>query len=353
MVFKRLVIGFIVVAFVFFSLNILAPFIMSQSITGQAVGTIGITILAPPIQNYTMIVYIDDVMSETFSQTAKPYLVTVHVLAEGVPAENVTVRLTETNGNNIFIPVKDPSKISNMRADGMTDSGGNVSFIIAPTFYPANPNYEIFADVFEFNQVRDRVNLSIQNKASLDFTTKAYVSPSASKAAANSMIQLINSLFIWANEMEEGIMHDIIVYDNGTITGLKDLKVGAPNVLNLGFRNHSDNSFISGYFVVQENSGFLLFNPSVVSGVDRFNIYSNASFGSELIVVPSQYATAGSAQVAVKVYYANNNLFDTIVFDIDDVLEPRTGGSAYSNSALKSSVNSMIQVSNSLFYALN
>jgi len=169
---------------------------------------------------YTYRIWIDDVETNTFAQTALPYNLTVEVsdLYTGLIAPDIEVLVAEEAGQNIFIPYKLSGYISTAYSLGLTDTVGKETFLAAPTVYPTHVNYSIFVAALNDGFLTSREELFVSSKDILVAQSKP-LAPSRlydnSKAAVNAMNQITSFLFIWSSERLEAKKFEV-TYDTGT-----------------------------------------------------------------------------------------------------------------------------------------
>ncbi len=319
-----------------------------------------------PLYNFT--VYIDGVQTNTFPQTALPYNLTAYVedAYTGQPGANLDVIVGEDNGLNIFIPYHLSGYVSRAYSIGKTDANGWVSFIVAPTAYPAVPDENIYLGV----KIRDdiisgKTVLGIAKKDSLVFQSKP-LQPTGlydnAKASVNAMNQIVSFLFKWSSQLLQAkkftITYDISTntfsyydYQNGTSSIL--LKTGAPNVITVYLKNGA--SYLSGYARIREQDGYLIMNPVTDSTPlpPKQRVHDQlVPTGVEFIITPTSLGRI-SSNVTITILDSNKNELATTTLPVDANLNIVSGGVFYNNDYLKTLVNAMNQIVYSLFYALN
>jgi len=317
---------------------------------------------------YTYRVWIDNVETNTFSQTALPYNLTVEVsdLYTSLIVPDVKVLVAEDAGQNIFIPYKLTGYISTAYSLGLTDADGKETFLVAPTVYPTLDNYSIYMAALIDGFLTSQEELFVSSKDSLVAQSKP-LTPSRlydnSKAAVNAMNQISSYLFKWSSERLEAKKFTI-TYDRGTDTfTLLDLqtsaptvtlKTGAPNVITLSVTNFGVPQ--SGYKgIIQEEDGYLIMNPytdsSPLDQKKRFHMYEVPT-GTEFVVTPTSLGTV-TGNATLTILDSGNNVLNSIELSVDSDLNIVSGGSAYNNDLLKTIVNAMNAVIYSLYYSLN
>ncbi len=323
----------------------------------------------PPIK---LEVWIDGNPSSLFSQTALTYNLTVRAtnIYNSNPIPNLSVVVFEENGNNIFLPKLLSGKIGRGISQAYTSDEGYAYFIVAPTEYPPKSDYRIGVAVYDGISLQREVNLTVVNADSIVFTSKnAYLADYPSlldnaKTSVNAMSQIINSLYIWANQEKAAIAYDLVVYTNGTyyFVNASDnqrysdaiLKTGAPNIIKVILKDPS-NVQIPGYAMPEEKRGYLLFNPTYnadnVSQKTEINQFLDIETNTPFVITPSNYGSAFS-NVSIYVYDSAKNLVNIINVTIDPNLEPRQG-IYYEDDIMKTIINAMSSVVYSLYYSLN
>ncbi|MFH1590893.1 MAG: hypothetical protein ABIC95_03110 [archaeon] len=322
------------------------------------------------IPAYDIIIYIDSALTTAFSQTALPYNVTLEVrnLYTGLALPNMSVAIGETQGQNIFVPIRLSGYVSTAYSTGLTDDGGRESFLMAPTVYPTVSNYSIWAAVVEYGVFVTTETLSVTQKDSLARQSKPLSNTPLmdnSKIAVNSMNQIVSTLFKWASEREEAkeftITYDITldtftILDHVTAGSTLTLKTAAPNVIHTALTNNGIPMSGSGYSVkVQEADGYLIVNPytgsNPLSQKDRYH-YQTIAIGTDFIITPTAVGAVAS-NVTLNILDSGNNVLNMQVAAVDSTLNIVTGGNNYPNDVLKAVVNSVNAVVYSLFYSLN
>ncbi len=309
---------------------------------------------------YKIRVWIDSVETTHFSKTALPYYVTVQVLNyyTGQPLPGIRVAVSEDSGNNIFVPLRLSGTISRAMSMTTTNSSGEALFVIAPTEYPASDSYSINASVVVGDEIVKTERLIVDDASSASLTKKA-LEPTTlldnAKVDVNAMNQISNSLYIWANTIKQAKKFSIDVYTNGTISPANTtLQTGAPNVITISLRDTNGN-LLNGYAKAEEKNGYLVMNPvfnsTDVGYKDHVHDLLNIPLNQEFVITPTSYGLVRSG-VKLYVYDSNGNYVNTVNFNINSQLEPRSGES-YDNDDLKVIINSMNVVLNSLYYAMN
>jgi len=319
-----------------------------------------------PLYNFT--VYIDGVQTETFPQTGLPYNLTAYVVDAytGEPGRNLSVVIGEDNGLNIFIPYHLSGYVSRAYSVGRTDMNGWISFIVAPTAYPAVPDETIYLAVRITDSILSgKTLLGIANKNSFIFQSKP-LQPSIlydnAKASVNAMNQIVNFLYKWSSQLIQAkrftITYDLTTgtftyynYQSGNASIL--LKTGAPNVITVYLRNGG--SYVPGYVQVRETDGYLIMNPVTDSTPlpQKQRVHDQlVPTGTEFIITPTSLGSTTST-ITLTILDTNKNVIATTTLPINPSLNIVSGGVFYNNDYLKALVNAMNQAVYSLFYALN
>ncbi|MFC1801185.1 hypothetical protein ACFLZB_01880 [Nanoarchaeota archaeon] len=301
-------------------------------------------------------VYVDGTESDNFSKTALPYLVDV------VSTPDTKIGIFEENANVIFFPLKLSGSLTRSLTIGETDSNGNITFVVAPTRYNSD-NYSIYvAKLDNSYNIVDQLNLSVISYSAIPQEKKSFSDQDIAddtKIGVNSMIYVVNSLYIWANSPPQANIFNFTVYENGTYTLSSSttddkFQTGAVNLINVTLKNSTD-QIISGYVEPKELEGLLMINPiykSPYTGSKNhtlFNRYTPTS--QEFFLTPTSYSPA-SSQVELLIYNSTYDAVANITMSINENLEPRSGVS-YENDDLKQAISNAYFVIQNLYYALN
>ncbi len=311
------------------------------------------------LPEYSIRVWIDSVERDDFETTALPYYVKTEVVDyyTGDPIPNVNVAVTENNGNAIFVPFRLEGIVSESTSMTKTNSTGEAMFIIAPTDYQT-PDYSINVSVIVDNEVAKTKALTVDDASSAP-QEKKLLSPSLlldnARVNVNAMNQITNSLYIWANTLREAKFFDMTVYKNGSISPSNiNLQTGAPNVITVHLKD-SNGQEVNGYVSTMENNGYLIMNPVYNSTnlgyKEHIDKMEEIPTGTQFVITPTSYGTINS-NITLSVYDNNHNLIKNIQLSVNPALEPRAGQS-YNNDEMKTTINAMNVVLNSLYYSLN
>ncbi len=115
-------------------------------------------------------VLIDGEETTSFPFTGRPYNLTVQTVAifqDFEPAET-EIRVTETEGNNIFTPAISGDYSSDAQTITETDEG-EASLMYSPTEYNSPENYNLSVDVYNDGEAFQSVPLSVEND-NIEFT---------------------------------------------------------------------------------------------------------------------------------------------------------------------------------------
>lgn len=324
-------------------------------------------------QPYEYDVFIDGIETTIFSQTGLPYNLTVVVrdIYSGNPVPNVSLLVGEDSGQNIFIPYRFSGFVSTAYAVGQTDANGVETFLVAPTVYPSNDNYSLFLAVLRNGDLSSRSLLSVNAKDAL-VTVDKTLSPTRlldnSKAAVNAMNQIASYMYLWSSQMVQAkkfavnydVGGDSFTTYNYQVSAVNPanitLKTGAPNVITVQAVNTGAIPSTDYYFKVVESDGYLIMSPytdtTPLTETDRFHEQYVQS-GTDLIISPTSLGFV-NASVTLEVYYlTSSNTLASLDLDVDPTLNIAAGGQYYNNDLLKTVVNAMNQILNSLFNALN
>lgn len=318
---------------------------------------------------YTYDVYIDGVPTKTFSQTGLPYNLTLVVkdLYSGAVAPGVNAVVAENNGQNIFVPYRLSGYVSTFYSVGKTDSNGRESFLVAPTEYPTIDNYSIYIGALQQGYITSPEPLSIANPDSLVRVSKP-LSPSTlydnAKTTTNAINQINSYLFTWSSQLLQAYKFTI-QYDIGsgtwTVTPAHTtgnafkVKTGAPNVVTVYVTNGGVPQ--SGYHVrLEERGGFLVMNPytglTPLDAKQRIADSQTLPTGQQFIITPTSLGAVQS-NITLQVLNSNNKVVASLPATINSNLNINQSGVFYNNDLLKTITNSMNQVVNSIFHALN
>ncbi len=317
-------------------------------------------------------VWIDGAQVLSFSQTALPYNLTIRAthLYTGEPLNGTDVIVFEENGHNIFVPKMFSGMIGRGISHALTNENGFAEFIVVPTKYTDVPeDYSIGVGVYTDDiYVSRRKNLTVSSWTSLEKLKKP-VSPTNLgdnvKTTVNSMIQIISTLYKWANQQEKAWKYRITIYTNGTykVMNLTDylyydtaiFKTGAPNLVYLDIRN-PDGTTANAYGMFEERKGYLILspttNPPVVSDNEHVKRLFKIHSGDQVVVTPTKYGLVNSTVTLYIFDESSDNLLTSVSFPVDNSLDIY-GGSYYSDDNLKTIVNAMVQVISTVYYAIN
>ena len=310
------------------------------------------------LETYDFRVFVDSVETTIIPQTALAYNVTVEATGrlDGLIKPNVTVAIGEDEGQNIFIPYHLSGYISSAYSVGKTNALGRESWLVAPTVYPTYSDYSIYvgairSEVGGISGITSRQELSVSSKDSVIQLSKP-LTPSLlsddAKVAVNAMAQIINFAFIWASQDQKAKIHPV-TYFGSFLTSAPEFKTGAINVIRPNLP--------SGHTLrVKEDGGYLLMNPYTGNSpfrqkgrVDYHEIPNNG----ESVIIPTNLGVI-SSNITLQVLDSSGLVIAEQNATIDGNLEEPVGGdSFYNNDLLKTIVNQMNAVSNSLFYSLN
>lgn len=317
---------------------------------------------------YTYTTFIDGVPSDTFPQTGLPYNLTVEVreLYSGALAPGVSVTVGEENGQNLFVPYRFQGYVSNFYTVGITNSMGRETFLVAPTEYADVQDYSMYVAVLYQDTLSSIEPLSVGNTDSLVQQSKP-LNPAMlyddAKATVNTLNSINNFLFIWSSQLLQAyrytVQYDIATTDwtvspAHTSGNTFELKTGAPNVVNVIVTNNGFPQ--SGYTArIRERDGHLIMNPytgsAPLTGKDRVSSSQNLPTGTEFIVTPTSIGAVES-NITLEIM-SGDAVIASLPAQIDSDLNIGSSGVFYNNDLLKTVTNTMNQIVNSLFYALN
>lgn len=325
------------------------------------------------IPSYIITTYIDGTPGTAFSRPALPYNLTVRVtrLYGGTPVENLTVGVTEENGNNLFVPLRLSGITSLTVAAGKTNSDGYVQFVAVPTEYPIISGYSIKVSILtdDLQSILKQENLSITTRGSI-MGMKKPLSPAElsndGKVAVNAINSLVSNLYEWANSDEQALNHDITVYNNGTISpSVNELGTGAPNVIRVRLRDWSTGGLLNGYVRIDEKQGWLVLHPpigseSIIGSKNRFHREFYVPTGNYFLVAPTNNPPA-SSDLDLLIYDAayilianfSSSQFNATNSISDEGSGVRGGYQTLSLNEFKTVVNSFASIGSNLYYALN
>lgn len=325
----------------------------------------------PEYQAYEYDVYIDGLLSTSFPQTALPYNLTVVVkdIYSGNVVPNVSVLVGEDSGQNIFVPYKFSGFVSSAYSVGRTNDEGQETFIVAPTVYPSDSSYSIYLAVLQHGKRTSRASLDVVAKDAL-VTVEKRLSPSRlldnTKASVNAMNQIVSYMYLWSSQLLQAkkfaVNYDVLgdsftTYNyqiNSIVPAPIKLKTGAPNVITVQVVNTGGAPTSLYSFKVVESDGYLIMSPYTDSApltqTDRTHEQAVLS-GTDLIIAPTSLGFV-NASVVLEVY-EGSRLIGNLSLDVDPTLNIVSGGQFYNNDILKTVVNAMNQIVNSLFNALN
>lgn len=321
---------------------------------------------------YDYNVWIDSVATDTFAQTALPYNVTVQVynLYTGNVEPNVSVLIGEETGHNIFVPYSLSGFITRAYTIGYSDENGYETFLVAPTVYPSDSEYNIFVAAIVDGERVSRKLLYVTEQDALVLQDKTVGSDRLmdnARASINAMNQMSSYLYQWSSQLVQAKKfsvtydlglgsfttydHQISLISPNPIT----MKTGAPNVfttllVNYGSENPNDYSVR-----LSETGGYLVMSPYTddfpLTETTRYS-YQHVPFSQEFIVSPTSLGFI-SGNVSLEVLDENQTVIDSIPLNVTPELNIVTGGTFYNNDLLKTIVNALNQVLNSLYNAVN
>ena len=318
---------------------------------------------------YTYDIFIDGVPTRDFPQTGLPYNLTIVTrdLYTGVTTPGVNVLVGEENGLNIFVPYRLSGYVSEFYSIGTTGSNGAETFLVTPTQYPTIDDYAMYVAVLQEGLITSRESLSVLNVDSLVQQSKP-LAPSTlfdnAKTSVNALNQINNFLFTWSSQLLQAyrytIQYELVgssftVIPAHTAGSTFELKTGAPNVINVVVTN---GGFPQGGYRarIRETDGYLVMNPYTASApltnADRVSSSQNLPTGNDFIVTPTSLG-AVSSNITLEIIDPDGDVIAELPAVIDANLNIGSGGVFYNNDLLKTVTNSMNQVINSLFYALN
>ncbi len=314
-------------------------------------------------------VWIDNVQTDHFGQTALPYLVKIkaeYIYQGYAPAANIEVVIGEENGQNLFFPSRLDGYVSYAYSRGTTDAVGEETFLIAPTVYPDITNYSIFVARAYGDSLVSKKSLTVDSKDELIYLSKP-LSPDSlydnAKVNVNEMNQIINFLYKWSSVLQQAYQFNVnYELTTGTVSissfpdfgGQLLLKTGAPNIITVTVTNGGFP--VSNYYVrIKETGGYLIMNPyNGNAPLDLKEKYKGILIptNQQIIVTPTSRPASNSV-IELEILDSNYNLLKTVTATINTDLNIDLGGTFYSNDNLKMVTNAMNQVLSSLFYSLN
>lgn len=318
---------------------------------------------------YLYNITIDDVWTTTIPQTALVYKLWVRVYNAMtlLPAPNTTVIVGEDKGQNIFIPYRLEGYVSRAYSVGLTDENGEDEFLVAPTVYPSIGNYTLYVGVLIDDMPSSMEELTVTSRDSLIYVSKP-IEPSSlydnAKVSVNAMNQINNYLFKWSSQMLQARQFTL-TYNLGTSSytvsevgkvGPRNLtlKTGAPNVILVAVLDGGMPQ--ADYSVgVKEQGGYLIMDPYTASEpfTEKTRVHTQTvpSF-TEFIVTPTSIGVIQS-NITIQILNPDGTVRHEIPALIESSLAVGTGGSYYNNDLMKTIVNAMNSVLNSMFYSLN
>ncbi|MFP4118678.1 MAG: hypothetical protein ACLFTH_01330 [Candidatus Woesearchaeota archaeon] len=320
--------------------------------------------------SYDYTTWIDGMKTNTFSQTALPYNLTVEVnnLYTGEAVPDVDVLIGEHNGQNIFIPYPLSGYVTDSYTVGTTTADARETFLIAPTVYPANDNYSIFVGVLNERGIVSEEKLYVESKNNIIKVSKP-VTPTSlyddAKTSVNSMSQIASTLFRWTNQKSSAKRFTITydadndtfkTYDHEESTETPNpisLKTAAPNVLEANVLRDGDKQ--QDYQVrIRESQGFLIMNPRLSSEVlsDKMRYHRQTIPISETFVITPTSLGKTLSNVTIEIIDSEQEIVAEKTFNITSDLV-YTGGVNFKDDKLKTMVNAMNQILSSLYYSLN
>ena len=321
---------------------------------------------------YTYDVWIDGILTDTFTQTALPYNVTIRVydLYTGLPVPNIPVLIGEDTGHNIFVPYTLSGFVTRAYTIANADVDGYQTFLVAPTVYPSDSDYEIYVAALYSGRRISKQLLYVTQQDALVLQDKTFGSNRLmdnARASVNAMNQMSSFLYQWSSQLTQAKKFSV-TYDLGAgsfttydhqISQITPnpitMKTGAPNVFTVTMTNYGSNNPADYSVRLSETDGYLVMSPYTdVSPLDETTRYSyqQVGFSQEFIVSPTSLGFI-SGNVSLEVLDENNTVIDSLSLNVTPELNIVTGGQFYNNDLLKTIVNALNQVLNSLYNALN
>jgi hypothetical protein len=295
-------------------------------------------------------VWIDDVQTTTFPKTGVPYKVEFLATDDSSnPITNAPLRVVEKNGRNILYPILDAAKSFLGMGEMTTNASGRALFALSPTRYniPDSYGYEAYVEV-DSPSYYCRQNLSIANYGSLSPTYRTSLVNDAYGSQVKSSVQNMNSLASTASKwinLQKMRLANIDAYTNGTVTSpLPQLKAGAPNMINITAYDNDTMAVINATIRSQESDGFIIFVPSQPDK-DLYNNTATFYTNETPVIIPTRYNNNANLTMILSI---NGTDFATLVFTVDSILEPPTGGEANMDAGTYALISSALQNINSV-----
>lgn len=323
-------------------------------------------------ESYEYDVWIDTISTSSFSQTALPYNLTVRVrnLYSGLIVPNASILVGEDSGQNLFVPYTLSGFVSEAYSVGKTDDQGYETFLVAPTVYPTIPDYSIYVAVLREGSKVSKENLYVTSMDSL-VTQPKTITPSRLKdnavASVNAMNQIASFLYTWSSQRVEAmkfkITYDVLgdsftTYDLQTSSVFPnpiEVKTGAPNVFTVVVSNTGGAPLTDFKARVKEEGGYLIMNPYTDTNplTETTRIHTQlANMNEEFIITPTALGFV-SSNVTIEILDSSGNVIGSYDVPINANLNIDTAGTIYNNDLLKTIVNAMNQILNSLYNSLN
>ena len=323
-------------------------------------------------ESYEYDIWIDTIASSSFSQTALPYNLTVRVrnLYSGLTVPNASILVGEDSGQNLFVPYTLSGFVSEAYSVGKTNDQGYETFLVAPTVYPTIPDYSIYVAVLREGSKISKENLYVTSMDSL-VTQQKTITPSRLKdnavASVNAMNQIASFLYTWASQRVEAMKfkvdYDVLgnsftTYDlqvSSIFPNPIEVKTGAPNVFTVLVSNTGGAPLTNFKARVKEEEGYLIMNPYTDTDplTETTRVHTQlANMNEEFIVTPTALGFV-SSNVTIEILSSSGNVIGTYEIPINANLNIDTAGTSYNNDLLKTIVNAMNQILNSLYNSLN
>lgn len=323
-------------------------------------------------ESYDYDIWIDSIATSSFSQTGLPYNLTVRVknLYSGLTVPNASVLVGEDSGQNLFIPYTLSGFVSHAYSVGKTNDQGFETFLVAPTVYPSIPDYSIYVAVLREESKVSKENLYVTSMDSLVNQQKT-LNPSRLRdnavASVNAMNQIVSFLYTWTSQRVEALKFKVdydVLKNNFTTYDLQTslispnpitIKTGAPNVFTVTVSDTGGTPSTNFKARVKEEGGYLIMNPytdtSPLTKTARTHTQL-ANINEEFIITPTTLGFVNS-NVTIEILDSSDNVIGSFEVPINANLNIDRAGSLYNNDLLKTIVNAMNQVLNSLYNSIN
>ena len=287
---------------------------------------------------------IDGNDSTVFPYSGRPYnltVVTETVFGEQRPLDT-EVRITEREGNNLFMPAFTSNYSSKGQIITKTENG-SVSLLMSPTQYNSPEDYNLSVEVYSDGESYETVSMSVRNN-NIEFTDNGPVAKGFNNLE-NSYKKGIDRLRPIANCMYSKVNSDQVY--NLEVSSGTDLKVvrGIPYVINAN----------SEFFRLVEDGSHLVMSPARESDTVHLEAGGGLYDSSNEVLFTPTLSSIEDTSLGIELYDSQGDLLGETNLSVRDstcgsVVDGVKSDAPELNS-LKKRVNAIRPVLNSLFVA--